>query len=154
MTGSRKFAPTTKILKVGLRLSVVVAVLVGLADTYSRYSEALREHESSLAMRQGYECAARARDDDLLKARDASGNINIKGAPFYCASRDFWVAMHEIEMVRAGTMDFSNVRLWFHWPSTAMAAGLGLVATNLLALLIAGTFVVARWVLSPVSNRH
>lgn len=135
---------TAKILRVGLRLSVVVAVLFGFADAYNRYTQTLRERETNLTMRMGYECAARARDQDLLKARNEFGNINVKSAPFYCANTDFWVAMHEIEMVRAGTMDFSNVRYWFHWQSTAMAAGLGFVLANILALLIAGAVIVTR----------
>ena len=39
---SRATDRTVRFLRVGLRLSVVVAVLCGIADAYYRYSEALR----------------------------------------------------------------------------------------------------------------
>jgi hypothetical protein len=59
--------------------------ICGDRHSYNRYSDALEECKSNAKMRVSYECAARARDEDLLKARNVFGNVNVKGAPFYCA---------------------------------------------------------------------
>ena len=143
----------TKLLRVGFRLSLVVATLCGLADAFRRYSEAVEEHQLNFTRRLSYECAARVQDERLLKARNDFGNINVAGAPFHCSTRDhFWVAMYEIEQVRKGAMDFSTARPWFRWQSTAAASTFGFVATNLAALALVGCAIVLRWIVRPISG--
>ena len=134
-----------------LRLSIVVGIGFAAWDAYWRFHESVENDARASQMKISYECAARHRDEVLMKARAATaqGNINIKGSPFYCSNRDFWVAMHEIDMVRNGTMIYSTARPKFDWTSTAAAAAIGFVGTNLLALIMAGVVLTARWVLRP-----
>jgi len=87
-------------------------------------------------MRLTLECAATGRDDDLIKAKNGFGNINIRLAPFYCADRDYWVAVHEIEQVRNCTMKLPTYLQWFDWQWTAMVIVAGFLLTNLLGLAL------------------
>ena len=135
-----------------LRLSIVVAVVLGAIDALKRYTEADRQQARNSEMRRAYECAAKFRDEDLLKARAASGNINVGLSPFHCANRDFWVAMYEIEDVRKGKMGFRSIHSSFDWQVTLGVLGVGFVATNVLGLLIAGALMLARWIAKPLSG--
>jgi hypothetical protein len=136
-----------------LRLSAIVAICFAAWDAYRRFHESVVSDTRASQMKIAYECAAKHRDEDLLKARAGTGNINIRGGPFYCSDRDFWVAMYEIEQVRNGTMVYSTPLPKFDWRSTAASAAIGFVGTTLLALVIAGIILTARWVLMPLSKQ-
>jgi hypothetical protein len=90
----RRSVATGRILRVGLRLSVVVAALAGVWDAYRRYSDALADVRAGVRMQMSYECAAKASDADLLNR-----HINIREAPFYCADRESTVAASIIGFV-------------------------------------------------------
>lgn len=136
-----------------LRLSAIVGVCFAAWDAYWRFHESAESDTRAAQMKTSYECAAKHRDEDLLKARAGTGNINIRGRPFYCSDRDFWVAMYEIEKVRDGTMVYSTPLPKIDWKSTTAAAAIGFVGTILLALVIAGIVLTARWVLRPLSKQ-
>jgi hypothetical protein len=153
-----RFSPLVvpdRFLKIVFWLSVVVAAGAGAVDAYNRYKDAHEERQRNAERRLAYECAAKARDDDLLKARNEYGNINVRGAPFFCAERDLWVGMSEIEPMRKGTLDFPAATTpWFRWHSTAIATAIGFVATYLIGFTIAGMWMIIRWAVSPFSRRN
>ena len=86
----------------------MVAILLATADAWMRYREADQDQDRVSEMQRGYECAAKFRDEDLLKARAKSDNINVGLSPFECARRNFWVSMHEIKDVRNGRMYYGT----------------------------------------------
>ena len=153
-----RFSPLVvpdRLLKFVFRLSIVVAVGAGAIDAYNWYKDAHEERRRNAERRLAYECAAKARDDDLLKARNEYGNINVRVAPFFCTERDLWVGMNEIEPMRKGTLDFPSATTpWFSWYSTAIAAAIGFVATYLIGFTIAGMWMILRWVVSPFLRRN
>ena len=93
-----------------------------------------------------------AAPESLLSAQAPTGNINVRLSPFFCADRDFWVSMHEIESVRKGKMDFRSLKSWFDWQVTAGVTSVAVIATNLLGLLIAGVVVLVRWIVRPITR--
>ena len=146
-----------RIVQVTLRLSVVAAIVAGLVEAYRQNAANIAERDRRYELRRGYECAATKRNEDLLKAQSVYGTINMKGAPFFCSTSDFWVGLDEVERVRQGTLTFEPVldQRW-SWEQLAVATLLGFLGTNLLGGLIAGTWIVCRWMLRPIVScpRH
>lgn len=128
----------------GLRISMVLGVSFAAYDAFNRYLQYADFSAKELENRQGYECAARLEDGALLARRNEFGTINVR--PLGCATRDFFVSMHEVKEVRAGTMTFSPSLQAFYPEATLMAGlfgfGLGVFLVGVTLAIIA----ILRWV--------
>lgn len=128
----------------GLRLAPVVGIVAGGWHPWAVFDRYTAAQASWLDTELMYRCAARLSEDVLTSRVNEFGTINVKG--LCSGDKDAYVALHELEAVRAGTMEFKTPWDPFDWRGSAIVgalwAVLAIAATALILIIIA----IGRWV--------